>query len=179
MFDFDTTLFLWLNASSAAPAWVVPLARFASLELPQWLLAGTVGAFIVGGRRVQRAVLNMMAAMAIAWLLARFAQHLWPMPRPFMLGLGSVWLPHGDSAGFPSTHTSVAFAFAGAVCAQAQRRVACVAALLAAVFIAWSRVCLGLHFPFDVLVGALVGLFSAWLGTLIPNLPRVARTAHE
>lgn len=36
MLDLDTTLFLWLNASATSPAWMVPLARFASQNLPQW-----------------------------------------------------------------------------------------------------------------------------------------------
>ena len=32
-----------------------------------------------------------------------------------------------------------------------------------AVLVSWARVYLGVHFPFDILGGCLVGLFSAWL----------------
>ena len=179
MLDINTTLFLWLNASAASPTWILPLARFASLELTQWLLAGTVGAFMVGDARTRRMVVRVLVAMAIAWLIARLTQHLWPMPRPFALGLGTAWLPHGDSAGFPSTHASVAFAFAVAVSTCARRWPAVVAAFSAAALITWSRVSLGLHFPFDAMAGMLVGIFSAWLCVMVPRLARRGQTAHE
>ena len=179
MFDFDTTLFLWLNATAASPPWVVPLARFASVELPQWLIAGSVGAFMVGDAGVRRVLVRVVAAMLAAWLLARLGQHLWPMPRPFVIGHGTVWLAHGDSAGFPSTHASVAFAFATALAVFSRSRLAGGAALLAALLMAWSRVSLGLHFPFDVLAGAVVGFVSAWLSGLVPEFAPAARRAHE
>lgn len=172
MLPFDTPLFLWLNASAASPEWVLKLALFATEQLPALLLAGAVGAFIVGDRGIRRAVIRVVMAMAIAWILARLGQHLWPMPRPFALGLGTQWLPHGNSAGFPSTHSSVAFAFAAAVTAVAGRWYLASVALMLAALVAWSRISLGLHFPSDVLAGAAVGMASAWLSGWMP--PRAA-----
>lgn len=168
MFELDRVLFLWLNASSSSPVWLVPIARFASLELPQLLVAGTIGAFIVGDTRVQQHVLRLLMAMLTAWLLARLGQHFLPMPRPFSVGLGTAWLSHSDSASFPSTHASVAFAFGIVVAVSTQNRLLGFAALALAGLVAWSRVCLGLHFPFDVLVGAVVGGASAWLCGIAP-----------
>ena len=180
MFEFDTTLFLWLNATAASPSWVVPLARFASIDLPQWLIAGTVGAFMVGEKSVRRVVVRVLVAMLAAWLLARLGQHLWPMPRPFASGIGTAWLPHRDSAGFPSTHASVAFAFASAVAAFSGHRLAGGAAMLAALLVAWSRVALGLHFPSDVLAGAVVGFVGAYVSAWVPERPRTpARQSNE
>ena len=179
MSDINTTLFLWLNAGASSPGWVLKLARLASEDLSQWLMAGTIGAFLVGDARMRRMVLRVLLAMATAWLVARLVQHLWPMPRPFVLGLGTAWLPHGDTAGFPSTHTSVAFGFATAVAFCARHRIAAVAALAAAALVGWSRICLGLHFPFDVAAGVLVGIFSAWLCVLGPNLATRVQAAHE
>ena len=121
MFEFDAALFLWLNAGPSSPAWLVPLARFASLELPQLLVAATVGAFAVGDARVQRGVLRVVLAMLTAWVFARLLQHLFPMPRPFSLGLGTTWMVHADSASFPSTHASVAFAFGVTMAANTRR----------------------------------------------------------
>ena len=168
MFALDITLFFWLNATASSPVWLVPIARFASLELPQLLVAGTVGAFLVGDAHVRRRVLWLLTAMLTAWLLARLGQHFLPMPRPFSVGLGTAWLGHSNSAGFPSTHASVAFAFGIVVAASTRNRLLGLAALALAGLVAWSRVCLGLHFPFDVLVGALVGGASAWLCGLAP-----------
>lgn len=179
MVDVDTGLFLWMNASGAAPAWVVPLARFASTELPPWMMAGTVGAFLVGTAQVRRVVLRVLLAMAIAWVLARIGQHFLPMPRPFVLGLGTAWLAHGDSPGFPSTHASVAFAFAAVLVATVRSWPLRLVAVGLAALVSWSRICLGLHFPIDVLAGALVGVAGAWLSGLRPGALQRTGVAHE
>ena len=179
MFDLDTTLFLWLNATSASPAWVLALARFASLQLPQLLIAGTVGALIVGDGRVRRLVARIAFAMAVAWVLARIGHYLWPMPRPFVLGIGTAWIPHSASTGFPSMHSSVACAFAFAVAMFSGRWSMAALGLLAASLVAWSRVCLGLHFPTDVGAGALVGLLGALSSRVIPDFVPSVRTAHD
>lgn len=179
LFDTDTAVFLWLNATSASPSWLLALARFASRELPPLMIAGTAGAFIVGGARVRRAVLRITLAMALAWILARVGQHYWPMPRPFVLGLGTPWISHNDSPSFPSTHASVAFAFSVALALASGRKWAAAGALALALLVAWSRVCLGLHFPFDVGVGAVVGGVSGWTSGWMPaRWPRM-RTVHD
>ncbi len=163
MHAFDALLFSWINATVATPVWLLALARFASQELPQWLVAGMAGAVVVGDAQVRRRVVQIALAAALAWTAARFIQHIAPMPRPFVLGLGTPWLSHADSAGFPSTHASVAFAFAATVGMATGRQVLSVAALASAVLIAWSRVSLGLHFPSDIACGALLGVACAWL----------------
>ena len=163
MSHLDIPLFLWINATSASPAWLIALARFASQELVQWSIAGIVGALVVGDTQVRRHILQIALAMGIAWIGARLIQHLLPMPRPFALGLGTPWLSHADSASFPSTHASVAFAFAAIVAANARHWLLGVCAFALAGLIAWSRISLGLHFPSDVVAGALIGLASSWL----------------
>lgn len=168
MTTLDVSLFLWINATSATPAWLLALARFASLELPQLLLAGTVGALVAGDAPVRQHVLRILFAMLAAWVIARLGQHLIAVPRPFVLGIGTAWLPHGSSSGFPSTHASVAFAFAAAVAASTRHSLAAAASFALAAVIAWSRVGLGLHFPFDVAAGALVGIAASWFSGWIP-----------
>jgi undecaprenyl-diphosphatase len=169
MIPIDSTVFLWLNATASSPHWLLKLALFASQQLPALLVAGTIGASLVGGREVRRDVVRILLAMVLAWLVARLGQHLLPMPRPFAIGLGTQWLEHGNSAGFPSTHASVAFAFGAAVAASARRWTVGLAALALATLIAWSRICLGLHFPSDVLAGAGVGVLCAGAANLIPR----------
>ena len=75
MSELNVQLFLWLNGTTAAPAWLLELARFASLQLPQWLIAGSIGALIVGTPDVRRVVIRillaMLAALALALALAR------------------------------------------------------------------------------------------------------------
>jgi len=66
---------------------------------------------------------------------------------------------------FPSDHAAAAFAIAFAVLAFSRR--AGIAFLVAAALIALSRVALGMHYPSDVLAGALVGFGAATLVTTL------------
>ncbi len=85
-----------------------------------------------------------------------------PEPKPL------VHVPH--SGAFPSGHASIAFACA-TVLAWASPRLRIPAFVLAA-GIAWSRVYVGVHWPLDVLGGALLGVL---MGTLFVFLARRGR----
>lgn len=167
MSGLNNALFLWINATAASPAWVVPFAQFVTVQLPGWMIVGSVAAFLVGDARVKRNVLVVTVAMLTAWLLARTGQYLFPMPRPFSIGLGTAWMYHSDGPGFPSNHSSVTFAFAFAVAVCTRRWLFAAAAMLMACLVGWSRISLGLHFPADVLAGVFVGGASAWIAALL------------
>ena len=121
----------------------------------------------------------MLLAMAMAWVLARLDQHLLSMPRAFALELGKQWTPHGDSAGFPSTHASVAFAFGSAVAVSSRRSIGALLAFAAAGLIAWSRVYLGLHFPSDLVAGLFVGLICALVSKVLLRPNWIAQGAYH
>jgi undecaprenyl-diphosphatase len=76
---------------------------------------------------------------------------VYPEPKPL------VGVPH--SGAFPSGHAATAFACA-TVLAWASPRLRIPAFVLAAA-IAWSRVYVGVHWPLDVLGGALLGVLVA------------------
>lgn len=69
------------------------------------------------------------------------------------------FLHHAPDASFPSDHATAAFAIAGALALRLPR--VGVPALVAAVVLAFGRVALGVHYPSDVLTGALLGLACA------------------
>lgn len=106
-----------------------------------------------------------LAADGLSFLLRQWIGRdrpplVYPEPRPL------VHLPH--SGAFPSGHASAAFASA-TVIAWASRRLAFPAYVLAAA-IAWSRVYVGVHWPLDVLGGAVLGTLVA---TALPRLSAV------
>jgi membrane-associated phospholipid phosphatase len=78
------------------------------------------------------------------------------------------------SLSFPSGHATVSFACA-VVLGAAMPRLALLFYALAAA-IAWSRVVTGVHYPLDVLGGAVLGLGVGWVAlTALRWLPRARR----
>lgn len=163
MWQPDIALFYVFNATAATPAWVLALARFASGVLPGLLLTALLLVFATGSLPLRRTVLQALLSVAVTWCLVHLVRTLVPFPRPAELGLGIQWIEHGARPGFPSMHSATAFALAGTLLLRRTYLPATAAATLAAVVIAWSRVCLGVHFPTDVFAGMLTGLFCATL----------------
>ena len=92
----------------------------------------------------------------LAALIAMLVHRLWPQPRPFMLGLGPLWLDHGARPGLPSSHATAMFSLAFSLWLQGARRSGALVLLLGAL-VGWSRVFLGVHFPLDILAALPAG----------------------
>jgi undecaprenyl-diphosphatase len=159
---YDIHALLWLNLSQQSPDWLMDMARFGSTVWPKAVLLTVLAALVVGPGRWRRAALHMLLAMLLAWLIVRGISTAWPMPRPFVLGLGEQWLAKEPSASFPSSHASIAWAISAAGCFWVRHPLVVAGFLLSALLVAWSRVALGVHFPSDMLAGMAVGVFSAW-----------------
>ncbi len=110
----------------------------------------------------------------MAWLLTRLLRAGLQVPRPAALGLGTQWVPHGMGSGFPSMHTAGAFAAAASLLFGRRTWPVAVAFCVAAA-IGWSRIYLGVHFPSDVLAGAVCGTLAGAL----PAYAFAALDAHS
>jgi undecaprenyl-diphosphatase len=82
-------------------------------------------------------------------------------PRPFVADPAAIHLfvTHAADGGFPSDHATAAFAIATAVVLR--ERAAGVPLLVAATLVALGRVAIGVHYPTDVIAGALLGAAAA------------------
>jgi membrane-associated phospholipid phosphatase len=125
-----------------------------------WLGIAAVLA-LTGGRRGRRAALEGVAAIGLASSVANLAaKNLAARPRPvrerddrpFPVER-SVRMPASTS--FPSGHTASAYAFSSAV--GARLPLLWIPLRLLALAVAYSRVHTGVHFPGDVVAGALLG----------------------
>jgi undecaprenyl-diphosphatase len=148
----------------------------------------TVGLWLVsrpgGDRRWKVASASALAAAAVAMLANQVISHLWERPRPFTAHPLATHLlaPVSPDPSFPSDHAAVAFAIAFAVLAFS--RWAGAAFLAAAAAIAVSRVVVGVHYPSDVLAGALVGWTAAlvvtrWAAPLLAPLIRLVERVTD
>ena len=114
-----------------------------------------------GARRLRLACVSALAAAAGGLLLNQAISHLWIRERPYVEHPHSLVLftPPSHDPSFPSDHATAAFAIAVAVLFF-NRRLGAVFLVFAAA-IACSRVLLAMHYPTDVLAGALTGTLAA------------------
>ena len=114
-------------------------------------------------RRTRRAGVLALAAIAVGFVCTNLIlKNLIARPRPWLDVAGLTYLViEKDPSSFPSGHTCAAFAFAGGVWRGAPRRWMGWTALVLAVLMGLSRLYVGVHYPSDVLAGALVGALSA------------------
>lgn len=109
----------------------------------------------------RRAAIGALAAAGLALAAGQAISRLADRPRPFVAhpGLIHLFAPHAADAGFPSDHATAAFAIAVALLLR--NRLWGWIAIAAATVLAFERVLVGVHYPADVLAGALLGGLAA------------------
>lgn len=95
----------------------------------------------------------------LAWIIAGIVKDLVASPRPFIeLRDANLLFPHGDHDSFPSGHATFLFSLWWALrLVRFPRRLA-VFFFSGAVLVGLARVAAGIHWPLDILGGALLGV---------------------
>lgn len=161
----DRTAAVWLNEFVAGHQWladaIVAVERAVVALVAVCLLA--LLARRSSRRAHLRALLASLAAAAVAFVTSWLLGLLNSRQRPFVDEPERVELliPHAADAGFPSQHAAVSFAIA-TVLALLLPRTALLALALAAL-IAVGRIAVGVHYPIDVLAGAVIGCATAFV----------------
>ncbi|HTK60217.1 MAG TPA: phosphatase PAP2 family protein [Candidatus Baltobacteraceae bacterium] len=108
---------------------------------------------------------HVVWAVAIGFLLERVIGFLWFRPRPFVVLEGVTKLADrmATEKSFPSAHATFAFALAAGVALHNKKWGN--ALFLMAALVAFGRVAAGVHYPSDVVAGALVGLLAGALAS--------------
>ena len=107
----------------------------------------------------------MVGSLAANTIVTQGAKYLINRHRPFIDYDSTLITPYQKDTdpSFPSGHTSTAFATAAALSITFHKWYVTVPAYLWATGVGYSRINLGEHYPSDVLVGAAVGIGSAYL----------------
>jgi undecaprenyl-diphosphatase len=163
-------LFDLINAGPDPGRVPLAVAHVLATQVNSIVLLGLAFIWVRGTRKVRGELLEMLLGCAVALGLAQLVLHFWPQPRPFMLHVGTQYLGHAAGPGLPSHH--VTFLWALGFSALGTRRLAVLGLPLLAVGLAvgWSRVFLGVHFPYDVLAAAPVALAGAVAARLLQRL---------
>ena len=146
--------------------------RFFAVDAPYLFAALLAALFLATGKWRSVTGRHGVAAAGFAALLAFGIGHLitevWARPRPFVAHPAQAHLfvsPSGDPS-FPSDHATAAFAIAVSIWLRSRK--AGWLALAMAAIVSLARVAVGVHYPADVLGGALLGSACALLLWLPP-----------
>ena len=158
MEQLNDRFFLAINAGAHAPAITVAIAVF----LANWLVPLTVLLFaVLWVRKDERsrgellsATLIMLLGLGVNQLLGMLYFH----PRPFMIGLGHQYLPHPVDNSFPSDHATFMWSLGFALLMLGGLRAWALGLIAGGLAVAWARIYVGVHFPFDMAGSLLVAL---------------------
>ena len=147
------TNYLNFNASAVAPlSGAIPLGL-------------AIAGFMQKDSKLKRDALYMGEAFILSSVITLSVKTIVNRPRPFEK-YAFIIKRDSESGGksFPSGHTSAAFCTATSVALRYPKWYIITPAYLFAGSVAWARMYQGVHYPSDVLAGAIVGAGSAWLG---------------
>jgi len=176
----DYTLFKDVNGLSGTQPFDA-IFKFAANDLIYVILAIVALTFVVPWRtrRVERRRGSVAATVsaALALLLVIPISGAVDRARPFVAhpGVAHRLIAHAHDAGFPSDHAAGAFAIATAMLLFEPLIGALL--LVLAVIVIFARVYVGVHYPGDVLAGAVLGAAVALLLYLPPPRTLIARFA--
>lgn len=163
MENLNHALFLWMNVPVNPNTQLLAIATcFAEYVI--WVIPVliTVG-WLRGSEHTRKVLLEATAAGLAGLLINQIIGWLWQHPRPFMIGLGRTFISHAADSSFPSDHLTLLWSIAFSFLMHRRPRVAGLMLALLGLPVAWARIYLGVHFPFDMIGAALVAALSAWL----------------
>ena len=123
-----------------------------------------LGVVMKGSQLKKRAIL-LLSSLTLASLITLALKFTIDRPRPFHTYDFIEKLSAGGSPSFPSGHTTEAFAFAVALCFAFPRWYIIIPSLIWASAVGYTRMSLGVHYPSDVMAGAILGIATAYFCT--------------
>jgi undecaprenyl-diphosphatase len=168
MDSLNAKLFLALKASVTPDPWVVVFAKVVATWPVVLGAAIFVGVWIWGAPERRTALLSVALALLAAFAISLVISVVWYHPRPFVLGIGHALVPHAPETSVPSDHATLLWTLGfGLIVSGASLGWGWLLSTLG-LATAWSRVYLGIHFPFDM-----VGSFAvAWASVLLASAVR-------
>jgi undecaprenyl-diphosphatase len=164
--DWDKSAFLYLNGHhNELMDYVMTLFTFT----PTWLLFYGVTLYVII-RKYGRKSIPILLSLAliillsdqISGLLKHSIMRLRPSNDPVMIPLAHVFYKSGGLYGFVSAHAANAFSFATFSSLLFRSKGYAMFILPWACLIAYTRIYLGVHYPGDILGGAMLGALIGW-----------------
>jgi undecaprenyl-diphosphatase len=148
------------------------------------LIAIAIALLFIRNRDVRTLGILLLGALWLADAVGPALKFMFARPRPFVIYPDIKALVHASGYSLPSGHAVNAFTAASLLCVFLKRHYVL---YFFAFLVAFSRVYLGVHFPSDVLAGALVGIAIGWstyglyhlIDLIMDRLRRKAQGPHH
>ncbi len=144
---------------------IMPIITFLGNGYLLWIVVAIV---LTISKKYRKAGITMALALILCAIFGEtLIKNIIKRPRPYE-GVAGIQLliPKLSSYSFPSGHTLSSFAAAFVVFKYIRKWA--IPAFVIAALIAFSRMYLYVHYPSDVLMGAVLGIFFAWIAFKIP-----------
>jgi undecaprenyl-diphosphatase len=153
--NLNYTWFALINAAPDASPQSISMATFLSDKVVFIVALGMIIAWVRKSVAFRFVLLDAVVSIFLALIFSWVIGAIWYHPRPFEIGLGQKFMEHATDSSFPSDHATLLFSVALPLLAQTISRTWGMAVLALTLSVAWARVYLGVHFPFDM-IGALI-----------------------
>lgn len=158
----DLIIFNFLNSFAGKSAILDKIIVFFAEYLGGILIFGALSLIVISYNRkkeFQIFLLSIFSALVSRFFFTEIIRYYYPRPRPFaVLNINQI-INHSTTPSFPSGHAAFYFALAFAVYLYHKKAGAFF--LTGAALISISRVAGGIHYPSDILAGAILGYFTA------------------
>lgn len=112
--------------------------------------------------RALRDAVFFVVSCLFVWAIVELIKGTVAFPRPHQYFYGvRTLLVYGDFDSFPSLHAAFSFALASII--YTQQKTLGILLFIGALLVSFSRVFVGVHFPIDVIVGAVIGGVVPWV----------------
>ncbi|MDD3145408.1 MAG: phosphatase PAP2 family protein [Candidatus Gracilibacteria bacterium] len=112
----------------------------------------------------KKELLFIFYSSIVALIINLIIQKMFHFDRPetVLKGVGKLLLNHIPDASFPSDHAAVSISFLTALFLANYKKIAYIL-IIPFALMNISRVILGVHWPFDIVVGAIIGVIGAFI----------------
>ena len=167
----DTTLALFLFQFTTSHALISTLAKFFAQQAIFILFA--LPLFFQNLRMIIHALLGALVGYFTKIIIVL----IWQRPRPFITLKFLPLVAHIDSPSFPSMHATLSFTTAHAIYTFDKKLGILSYAL--AVLISLSRVLVGVHYPLDIIAGAIIGILASHAVYKLQIVHKIYKTVHS
>lgn len=184
MENLNHQLFLWINASATPNLLLVGIAIFFAEYLIFAIPVIIFISWLRGDELCRKTLLIVSVAVITSFLINVLIGFFWQHPRPFMIGLGHTLIPHVPDSSFPSDHLTLIWTVAFSLIVQRHYHKIGLTLAILGFPVAWARIYLGVHFPFDMAGSIFVALLSSWITVrlesfYIDHLYKIALAIHR